>query len=177
MSTLLRARAIRRATGAAVAALAVAAGAASAQQSDRYILGEEKRLEMIVHVFGEVQRPGEYRVPDDTDVLQLVSKAGGPTEFAKLTGVTVTRLPARPGVAGATNGATAAGTGTSRILRVDLKDYLKDDGPASMPILQPGDVVLVPRNSLSKWKSVAGVIRDVSVVASAYFLYLRATKD
>ena len=48
---------------------------------------------------------------------------------------------------------------------------------ASIPTLQPGDVVVVPRNGFSKWKSVAGILRDLSVVASAYFLYLRTTKD
>ena len=32
---------------------------------------------------GEVQRPGEYASPMTTDVLELISKAGGPTEFAK----------------------------------------------------------------------------------------------
>src|SRR5688572_8546323 len=49
---------------------------------DKYILGAESRLEIVVHVLGEVERPGEYRVTDETDVLELISKAGGPTRFA-----------------------------------------------------------------------------------------------
>ena len=148
---------------------------AGAQNRDSYILGEEKRLEMIVHVFGEVLRPGEYRVPDDTNVLQLISKAGGPTEFSKLTKVTVTRGHSQTAthVAG-TDGHSNPG---ARILKVNLDDYLEKNPGTAIPVLQPGDVVVVPRNTFSKWKSVAGILRDVSVVASAYFLYLRATKD
>ncbi len=54
-------------------------GQLGAQEKERYLLGDEQKLEMIVHVFGEVARPGEYRVADDTNVLELISKAGGPT--------------------------------------------------------------------------------------------------
>lgn len=158
----------------AIVALAMAVPA-RAQSREGYILGEEKRLEMVVHIFGEVARPGEYRVPDNTDVLQLISKAGGPNEFSKLNGVTVTRArPQGPALASGTDGHEGA---DQRILRVNLDAYLKKGSAVTLPVLQPGDVVVVPRNTFSKWKSVAGVLRDVSVVASAYFLYLRAVKN
>ena len=163
-----------RSLGVAIVALAIA-GSVRAQSREGYILGEEKRLEMVVHIFGEVARPGEYRVPDNTDVLQLISKAGGPNEFSKLNGVTVTRArPQGPAPAAGTDGHEAS---AQRILRVDLDAYLKKSSGVTLPVLQPGDVVVVPRNTFSKWKSVAGILRDVSVVASAYFLYLRAVKN
>ena len=54
---------------------------------------------------------------------------------------------------------------------------MSDDRLPIAPVLQPGDVVFVPKNSWHKWKDVSAVIRDVSVVASAYFLYVRATRN
>jgi protein involved in polysaccharide export with SLBB domain len=145
-------------------------------QEHGYILGEEKGLQMIVHIFGEVARPGEYQVPDDTNVLQLVSKAGGPTEFSRLNDVTVTRAFAQPMVTSAGTDGHEAAAGP-RILVVNLDEYLKSDRSATLPVLQPGDVVRVPRNKFSAWKSVAGILRDVSVIASAYFLGVRAFKN
>ena len=73
------------------AVLLHAPAGAQTRIDDTYLLGEEQRLEIVVHVLGEVERPGEYRVPDDTDVLEAVSKAGGPTEFAHLGNVSLRR--------------------------------------------------------------------------------------
>ena len=51
------------------------------QQKDQYQIGLE-RLMITVHIFGEVRQPGEFLVPDNTNILELISKAGGPTEFS-----------------------------------------------------------------------------------------------
>ena len=51
-------------------------------KKDQYQIGPDEKLLIRVHIFGEVQKPGEYLVPDDTDLLELISKAGGPTEFS-----------------------------------------------------------------------------------------------
>jgi hypothetical protein len=135
----------------------------------RYILGEEKRLEMLVHILGQVQRPGEYQVPDGTNALELISKAGGPTEFASLSEVRVTHA-----ALGATT-ATGAIVGP-RVTDLNLSSFLSSISPRELPALQPGDVVNVPANAKSRWKFAAGILRDISVVASAYFLGVRAFK-
>ena len=62
------------------------------QDREKYLIGSEKKLEMIVHIMGEVRKPGEYRVEDNTTLLELISKAGGPTQFASLGGVKITRI-------------------------------------------------------------------------------------
>src|SRR5262245_62577333 len=67
-------------------------GVAFAQERSGYLPGEHQGLEMMVHIIGEVQKPGEYRVPDQTDLLQLLSKAGGPTQFSRLSAVSVRRM-------------------------------------------------------------------------------------
>jgi len=42
------------------------------QDQDKYLIGSEKKLEMIVHIMGEVRKPGEYRVEDDTNLVELM---------------------------------------------------------------------------------------------------------
>ena len=41
-------------------------------------------LAIKVHIWGQVHRPGRYLVPDGTDLVGLISFAGGPTSGAKL---------------------------------------------------------------------------------------------
>ena len=140
-----------------------------------YLLPEEQGLEMMVHVIGEVQKPGEYRVPDHTDVLELIAKAGGPTEYANLSWVKIRRV--MPVQLSATKNVTRLTPSTS-VLDVNVEDAWKKKGAASQPPrLVPGDVVVVSRNSWFGYKRFATVIRDAALVASAYFLYLRAVED
>ena len=152
---------------------------ASAQQDDSYILGEERRLEMVVHVLGEVVRPGEYRVADDTDVLELISKAGGGNQYANLNAITITRLdPQASQYQIARDGGTNGSTLTSeRVMNVHLQDILKGKSQSAVPLLHPGDVVLVPRNSYFKWRTAAAILRDLSVVFTAYLLAVRTFQD
>ena len=133
----------------------------------RYILGGEKKLEMLVHILGQVQRPGEYQVPDGTNVLELISKAGGPTEFAALDDIQVTH---------AAMGATTASVAMAgpRVVTLNLDTFLTSPTPGELPALQPGDVVNVPPNGKASWKFIAGILRDLAVVATAYFLGVRA---
>ncbi len=139
---------------------------ACAQEDNRYLLGQDRQLEMIVHIIGEVKAPGEYRVHDNTTALELLSKAGGPTEFANLGAILIRHT--QPGGPGA---ALAAGPSVQKI---NLGKYLHDSTATPPPVLQPGDFVSVPGNRWRTWRSGFSVVRDLAVVASAYFLYLRA---
>lgn len=129
---------------------------------------------MIVHIMGEVQKPGEYRVPDRTDVLELLSKAGGPTEYSSLSSVTVRRVMS---VEGTSTRASARREPKVSILKVDLKKAWNEVDGVPPPRLLPGDVVVVSRNSWFGYKRMSTVVRDVAVVASTYLLYLRVIKE
>ena len=50
-----------------------------------------QKLSIEVHLWGEVTRPGVFRVPLGTNVLELISLAGGPTEYSNLSKVKLTR--------------------------------------------------------------------------------------
>ncbi|MBZ0267140.1 SLBB domain-containing protein [bacterium] len=146
--------------------IVLAGPAASQPTSDSgYLLGADKRLQIVVHILGEVEKPGEYLVPDDTDVLELISKAGGPTEFANLGSVSLKRRAG--GHSGGTNGANGA------VQKVDMNRFLKNEKAPNPPTLLPGDVVTVPRNRMHSWRTAFTMIRDVSVVVSTYLLYRR----
>ena len=144
------------------------------QESRTYLRGENNTVEMIVHIIGQVQKPGTYRVGDTTNLIELMALAGGPTEFSNLRDVTITHLEADL-LADAQN--KTVPDMVSRIIKYDIKKYLTKDNISSPPVLHPGDVVLVPKNKWHKWRYIATIVRDVSVVATAYFLYLRATRD
>ncbi len=155
-------------------------GQLHAQEKEKYLFGTEQQLEMIVHVFGEVRKPGEYRVPNDTNILELISKAGGPTQYSKLSKTRLTHV--NYDFFNSKNGLSSESDGKGklkpkRIATISLEKYLNGERAVSLPVLQPGDVVFVPRNNWFRWRNVVSVARDLSVIASVYFIYLRATKD
>lgn len=80
----------------------------------------------MVYITGEVQRPGAYPLIDTMNVVQLVSRSGGLTDFAKSKQVYVLR----------------AGSGAR--IKVDYRKLLKGQSPEMNLALVPGDTVVVP---------------------------------
>ena len=80
----------------------------------------------MVYITGEVQRPGAYPLIDTMNVVQLVSRSGGLTDFAKSKQVYVLR----------------AGSGAR--VKVDYRRLLKGQSPEQNVALAPGDTVVVP---------------------------------
>ena len=54
-------------------------------------MNEQDQLKIFVYIWGQVRKPGMYIVPDDTDLLTVLSLAGGPTENAKLKTIRIVR--------------------------------------------------------------------------------------
>jgi hypothetical protein len=144
---------------------------AIAQEQRNYLLGEERKLEIIVYILGEVKNPGEYRVNDNTDLAELIARAGGTTDFSNLKHVTITRSFYTK------NGNSSSASFQKKVIKADVQAYLKGSENKPLPRLAPGDIVHVSKNKWYAWKNAATVVRDLAVVASAYFLYLRATND
>jgi protein involved in polysaccharide export with SLBB domain len=138
---------------------------------DRYLLGEEEQLQIVVFILGEVSKPGEYRVADNTNVVELLSKAGGETQFTNLGSVIITRVKSPSGDKFPES--TPPQNVDKEIIQFNVSKYLKNKSGPPPPILKPGDVVYVSKNKWYTWRTVAAVLRDLAVVASAYFLYLR----
>lgn len=80
----------------------------------------------MVYITGEVQRPGAYPLMDAMNVVQLVSRAGGMTDFAKQKQVYVLRAD------------------KSARVNVNYQKVLKGQAPQQNVELAPGDTVVVP---------------------------------
>jgi len=161
----------------------------SMAKSDQYLIGEEEKLEMIVHIWGEVNRPGEYRVKDDTNVLELISKAGGPTEFSNLSEVILTRegVPhpqlssseLNPGLLASKDKVSQLDLSEpsknfqKRVIKINLKEYLEKENYDALPKLQPGDVLRIKRNSWFKWRTAILLISQIAFVFQAMYYFSR----
>jgi len=140
-------------------------------QLDQYQIGPGEKLMIQVHVWGEVARPGEYLVPDGTNVLELISRAGGPTAFANLKNITLTRkeVPTFSKTASKREEAPYK----KHIMRVNLTSYLNNDNSNSLPVLKPGDVVMVKQNTWYKWQTIIKVISQVAIIIQVWYWYSR----
>lgn len=87
-----------------------------------------------VYITGQVNKPGPYPLGDHMTVMQLISIAGGVTEYAKKKNIVIIRDPgpgARPGTRTTT-------------FRFNYEDIQKLKNLASNIELKPGDTVIVP---------------------------------
>ena len=137
-------------------------------KGEQYLIGAEEKLEMIVHVWGEIGKPGEYRVSDDTNVLELISKAGGTTEFSNIREVILTRE--------GSHNLQLANNSTKfpkRVIKINLKEYLEKEKYKPLPKLHPGDVITVKRNKWYRWQTVIRLAAQIAIVVQAAYYFSR----
>ncbi len=124
--------------------------------ASRYTItgGSENVLTIDVQVWGQVNRPGQYQVPDRTDLIGLISFAGGPTESAKLEEIRIVR-PLASG---------------EKVQKVDIEEFIKSGNRELIPDLTPGDVVVVPASRSHKFARWSGMISVAALVANVVIL-------
>jgi len=115
------------------------------------------KLKINTYIWGQVTHPGLYTVPDDTDLLTLLSLAGGPREDAKLTKIRIVR----PTVEG------------ERIIWIDMKKYLETGDEKMIPILQPGDTVIVSGTIFYAFSRVTDFLSKAAIALTVYSLIAR----
>ena len=113
----------------------------AAYQSGRFLknpqvtINIEEYAPREVSVQGMVRNPGRYPLPIEATmtVLELVTKAGGLTDTAKGTAITVTRISAE---------------GKKSVFTIDIESLIRGRDKAKATdnslILLPGDIVYVP---------------------------------
>ncbi|MEW6685654.1 MAG: SLBB domain-containing protein [Candidatus Edwardsbacteria bacterium] len=128
----------------------------------RLVPGAESTLQMGVSVWGEVKNPGLYLVPDNTNIISLISYAGGPTEDADLGRVfLVKRNPAsQPQRSGSYR----------KIIKVNVKRFLKTGDASLLPPLEPDDTVIVKSNLFHSFSRLTTLVSQVALITSAYLL-------
>jgi hypothetical protein len=116
-----------------------------------YYYAKPFEVTMTVNLWGEVPQQGVYVIPTSTDIVQLVSFAGGPKERSNLEEVLLYR-------------ATGKKDPKARIeMTINLRDIL--EGRAATVPLSPGDMIVVKRipNSLT-WQDVLTIINTTATL-------------
>jgi polysaccharide export outer membrane protein len=117
-------------------------------------LGDEDELMIKIFIWGQVGLPGVYEVPDGTDLVAALSLAGGPTDHAKLSEVRIIR----------SDGAN------SEVLKVNVKKYMESGDVDLIPVLKPGDTVVVSGTVFRMFSRFASFVSQLAIVANVIVL-------
>jgi len=118
-----------------------------------YFIAKPSELSMQVNIWGFVRNPGRYEVPTTTDLVKLLSYAGGPEEDGVLDNVKVTRSVTRtPG-------------GRPEEFYVNLEDLAEVD--AADLLLYPDDTIFIDHSSWLNIRDVFIVLTTAAIVTSA----------
>ena len=125
--------------------------------SDRpaqYILGGKDILLINVNLWGHIQRPGIYSIPSTYGLIDLISSAGGPLTSARLSEVRIVRS-------------------NQEVLRVDVERFIKTGDSSVLPVLRPGDTIVVSGSVGDIFARMLGIVRDIAIIANAIYLISR----
>ncbi|MGE5364365.1 MAG: SLBB domain-containing protein [Bacteroidota bacterium] len=112
-----------------------------------------------VNLWGYINRPGRYEVPLSTNLIQLITYAGGPKEHAVMEDIKIYRL---------------RDDGSRQIIEVDLEDPAKVK--ETLISLYDEDTVIIEYSSLIDWREIFGLISaPVAVLASIALIVDRIT--
>jgi protein involved in polysaccharide export with SLBB domain len=131
------------------------AGRAAAQQSQPGSTAPLYQTSVFkYYVWGQVSRPGAYGLSASADLMELISAAGGPTEYADVRHVVVFRAV------------------TQKRAKVNLPKML---AAGQIVELSPGDVVMVPDSPWYKMRYALTVVTTVVSFATLAMTVLIAT--
>lgn len=82
----------------------------------------------VVHIFGQVKKPGRYEFSEGFTLLDIISHAGGLTDIAKYTELVI--------------------VSNNLISQYDLREYLVRGG--KLPEIKKGDAIFIPSRAVSQ---------------------------
>lgn len=139
--------------------LAIAQNVSSTTSSGRaaqYFLGNQDQVLMAVNVWGFVNVPGQYMVPLETDLVSLLSYAGGPREDARIKKIQVVR--------------TTAKGDSSLVIGVDVKSFVETGDLEQNPLLLPGDTVVVSGTTFHLVNKIFELGFRIAMIVQAVYL-------
>jgi hypothetical protein len=117
-----------------------------------YDLSDPTGVNMDVNLWGFVRFPGRYRVSVNTSFLDLMSYSGGPNDESDLEEIRILRNGNDP-------------TKKPEIIKLNYNDLLwKNKISANSrinPMLQSGDVILIPKEYRFSWRDDVGFYLSV----------------
>jgi hypothetical protein len=128
-------------------------------RASQYYLGREDELLIPVNVWGFVKNPGQYMVPNNTDLIALLSYAGGPNENAKISTIKIVRSDPKRG---------------SQVWKVDVKKYLDTADSRLIPPLKPGDTIIVKGTTFYFVSKFFEFVSRIAIFAQIYYFIVVA---
>ncbi len=125
-----------------------------------YYYGQGQGVQIDINLWGEVKQTGKMIVPYTTDIISLISLAGGPTSNAKLDEVRIIRYSMQDT------------TAVEKIIRVNIEKFVETGEQSYFPVLLRGDTVIVPGGALSALQSFVSVLQIITAVLQATFLFV-----
>ncbi len=104
---------------------------------------------MKVNLWGAVNRPGIHHIPVKTDLMSLVSYAGGPKNDALLDDVTIKREIGN----------------TRKLIKVDVEELIQGVSHHHVE-LAPNDIIVIPQDEPLVDKDTLAVVTMISVIMS-----------
>jgi hypothetical protein len=135
--------------------------ASSVSSAAYYYISKAGEITMPLNLWGEVRLPGRYEVPISTDLVQLISFAGGPLSGAKMSAVKITRIERRE----------------DEIRKVEFSLDLEhlDKIDTQTLSLRPGDTIYIERTAFA-WPDAINLLTAASTVAIAVATVLNLSK-
>lgn len=127
-----------------------------------YFIAKPGELSMQVNIWGYVQNPGRYEVPTATDLVKLVSYAGGPKQDAVLDNVKVTRNISRAGA-------------QPEEYFVNLEE-LADVDPKDL-VLYPDDTIFIDHSSWVNIRDAFALLTTAAIVTTAVAQIINVTNN
>jgi protein involved in polysaccharide export with SLBB domain len=128
-------------------------GLLSPGSTTNYRFAEPNELTIIVSVLGQIKNPGRYEVSRKLNLLDLLSLAGGWTDLADVSDITVVRT------------VQSGGRSDRRVIRFDLEDPVRV--PESSLALEQGDYVTVGRLTSVSFQEAIAYVSAAAVILTA----------
>jgi protein involved in polysaccharide export with SLBB domain len=129
----------------------------TSRQASKYTLAPGMdALMMQIKIWGEVRNPGIYEVPTDTDLIALISSAGGPTTQARLDKIEIIRYDPK--------------YGGERVVYFNLEKFLETGSPEGMPEMQANDIIIVPSRFSKLFFETASYLSTITGIVAAVAL-------
>lgn len=122
----------------------------------QYFLGTDDQLLIKVNIWGFVAKPGQYLVPSDTDLISLISFAGGPRDGAKLSNIKLIR-------------ADQTKNKKQDIININVKKFIKQGDESLIPQLQPGDTIIISGSGWYHFSNFVGFITKIATLIQIYW--------
>jgi len=131
----------------------------------QYFLGTNDQLLIKVNIWGFVAKPGQFLVPSDTDLISLISFAGGPIDGAKLNSIKLIRSASNKDK-------------KQKVISINVKKFIDKGDDSIIPQLKPGDTIIISGSRWFHFSKYLEVITKIAMLAQVYFwIYYYVTKE